>query len=112
MSQKILFLPINGKKYFDDLTSKIFIFFFVKVHESFNIVLESSGSYDSDANDQFWSTVLFKMVKNENLCKLKKKNFENFDFFLPKPNFSTVLVSEIENKNNKLIQIYPRNPNM
>ena len=53
------------------------------------------------------------MVKNENqICRPKNLNFENFDFFLQKPNFSTFLVSEMENQNNDLMQNYPRIPNM
>ena len=39
------------------------IYIFVKGHESLDIVLESSTSYNSDAYDQFGSTVLFRMVK-------------------------------------------------
>ena len=43
---------------------------------------ESSASYNSDDNDYFWSTGLFRIEKNENLiCRPSSQNFENFDFF-------------------------------
>ena len=49
---------------FDQKTVKKNIYkYFIKVHESFDMVMELSASYDSDAYYQFWSTVQFRMVK-------------------------------------------------
>ena len=84
MSQKILiFDPKSVKKKFGDLISKKLYIFFVKVLESLDIFLESSAYYESDTFDQFLSTVIFRLVKNENLiCRPTNHKIENSDFFL------------------------------
>ena len=79
---------------------------FVKVHETLDIILELSAFYDANAYGHFWSTVLFIRENNENIiCRPSSQNFENLDFFLQKPNFSTFLVSEMETNNNDFIKI-------
>ena len=55
---------------------------FLNVNESWDIVLKLSASYDSDAYDHLWSTLLFRIEKNEELnCKPSSQNFENFELF-------------------------------
>ena len=57
-----------------------------------------SASCDSDAFENSWSTLLFRLEKNENLiCRPSSQNFENFELF-QKPYSSTFFVSEIENQ--------------
>ena len=50
--KKTYFLPTNGQIYFSNIQKYLYLTF-VKVHESFNIVVDLFAFYDSDAYDHF-----------------------------------------------------------
>ena len=59
--------------------SKLIIYVFAKVHERLDLVLDSFVSYDSDAYDHFWPTVLFRMVEYE--IKIVRPSSQDFEIF-------------------------------